>query len=61
MESLELRCMLCGQLCEIGKEHQDYKKLSENRTTSVFICDFCNNRVRFESDEQRKPKKPMNS
>ena len=59
MNKLEVRCLMCGKVYGIGEDHRDYKKVSESKTTATFICDFCSNRVRYESDEQQKPKKPV--
>ncbi|MGE5371257.1 MAG: DUF2197 domain-containing protein [Solirubrobacterales bacterium] len=56
---LEARCALCGKVTGVEPDHKDFKKLSENPQTTTFICDMCSNRVRYESEDQQKPKKPM--
>lgn len=56
--AIEARCALCGKKYQVTEEHPSYKKLEEKPTTT-FICDMCNNRVRYESEDQQKPKKPM--
>ncbi|MEA1959992.1 MAG: DUF2197 domain-containing protein [Bacillota bacterium] len=58
VESIQVRCLLCGKTYEIGKQHQEFKKLSESQS-STFICDLCSNKVRYESDDKKKAKKPM--
>jgi uncharacterized protein YlaI len=50
---------MCGKSYEVAEDHKDYKKLAEENKTISFICDVCSNRVRYESDEKRKEKKPM--
>jgi uncharacterized protein YlaI len=50
---------MCGKVEDVGEDHQDYAKLVNQEKAPTFICDICRNRVRYESDEQRKPKKPM--
>lgn len=59
MNFVTARCLMCGKSYEVGEDHKDYKKLTEENKTISFICDFCSNRVRHESDEKRKEKKPM--
>ncbi len=52
------RCALCGKKYEIGEDNPDYPKLIAKPSTT-YICDMCKNKVRFESEDQQKPKKPM--
>lgn len=59
MKSLSARCLLCGKSYDVDEDHKDYPKLSKQEKAPTFICDFCNNRVRHESDDNRKEKKPM--
>lgn len=62
MESINARCLMCGKSYQLNEEYKDYKKLSEKKVPEVsFICEFCSNKVRFEADEQRKPKKPVSN
>lgn len=62
MEFLTARCMMCGKTYQLNEEYKDFKKLSEKKQPEIsFICDLCGNKVRYESDEQRKPKKPVSS
>lgn len=60
METVAARCLMCGKTYDVAQDHREFKKLKEqNKEMAVFICDLCSNRVRHESDEQRKPKKPV--
>ncbi len=60
MKYISARCLLCGKTYDVTEDHQDYKKIKEKQDKApTFICDLCSNRVRNESDEKRKPKKPM--
>ncbi|HHV15455.1 MAG TPA: DUF2197 domain-containing protein [Gelria sp.] len=59
MNYIRTRCLMCGKIEDVGEDHQDYSKLIDPQKPSAFICDMCRNRVRYESDEQRKPKKPI--
>ena len=60
MKSIAARCLLCAKVYDVDEEHQDYKKLvDKNEKLPGFICDYCSNKVRYESDEAHKPKKPM--
>lgn len=62
MEFLTARCLMCGKTYQLNEENKDFKKLSEKKLPELtFICDMCGNKVRYESDEQRKPKKPASS
>lgn len=56
---VEARCALCGRKEEVTQEHRDYKKLLEDPKKVTYICNICSNRVRYESEDQQKPKKPM--
>ncbi len=58
MKFVVARCLLCGKNHDVPEDHKDYKKLVE-RENPTFICDMCSKRVRHESDEKNKPKKPM--
>jgi uncharacterized protein YlaI len=60
MKTLAARCLMCGKSFQLDEENKDFKKFSEKNLPEVsFICDLCGNKVRYESDEQRKPKKPV--
>ena len=60
MKTLAARCLMCGKSFQLDEENKDFKKFSEKNLLEVsFICDLCGNKVRYESDEQRKPKKPV--
>ena len=59
MNYIQARCLMCGKTEDVAEDHQDYTKLTNQEESATFICDICRNRVRYESDEQRKPKKPM--
>jgi len=62
MELINARCLMCGKSYQLDEENKDFKKLSEKNLPEVsFICERCSNKVRFESDEQRKPKKPVSN
>ncbi len=57
------RCALCGKRATVPRDHKDYRRLEEaeedERGKIIYICDLCNHRVRYESDNQMKPKKPI--
>lgn len=55
---VETRCAMCGKKYQVDKEHPDFKKLEANPSVT-FICDICNHRVRYESEEKQKEPKPM--
>ncbi|MEN6351149.1 MAG: DUF2197 domain-containing protein [Syntrophomonas sp.] len=59
MSFISARCLMCGKTYDVDEEHKEYKKLASQEKSPTFICDFCSNRVRHESDEKRKDKKPM--
>lgn len=59
MSSLNARCLMCGKDYAVQEDHKDYKKMEKQGDAATFICDICTNKVRHESDEQKKPKKPM--
>ncbi len=62
MKTLAARCLMCGKSYQLDEEYKDFKKLSEkNLPEATFICDMCSNKVRYESDEQRKQKKPASN
>lgn len=57
------RCALCGKRAEVPRDHKDYRRFEEaeedERRRMIYVCDICSHRVRYESDNQLKPKKPM--
>lgn len=60
MKTLAARCLMCGKAYQLDEEYKDFKKLSDKKLSEAsFICDLCSNKVRYESDEQKKPKKPV--
>ncbi|MDD2620170.1 MAG: DUF2197 domain-containing protein [Syntrophomonadaceae bacterium] len=59
MKSLSARCLLCGKNYDVEEDHKDFQKLSKQEKAPTFICDYCSNKVRHESDDKRKEKKPM--
>lgn len=60
MEFVVARCLMCGKSYQLDEDYKDFKKLSEKPEATVsFICDLCNNRIRYEADEKNKEKKPM--
>lgn len=62
MKSVPARCLLCGKAYDVSEDHKEFKKLKDQgKPEATFICDFCNNRVRHEADEQRKPMKPQSN
>jgi uncharacterized protein YlaI len=62
MKTLAARCLMCGKSYQLDEEYKDFKKLSEkNLPEATFICEMCSNKVRYESDEQRKAKKPASN
>ncbi|HHX94740.1 MAG TPA: DUF2197 domain-containing protein [Clostridia bacterium] len=54
---MEVRCSLCGKIDEITKIHKDYMKIARSNTT--YVCEMCQNKVRFNAMDKNKPKKPM--
>jgi uncharacterized protein YlaI len=54
---MDVKCSLCGKTDEITKIHKDYIKIARMNTT--YICEMCQNKVRFGAMEKNKPKKPM--
>ncbi|HBQ87579.1 MAG TPA: DUF2197 domain-containing protein [Syntrophomonas sp.] len=60
MKSIAARCLMCGKTYQLDEDYKDFKKLSEQTQPVItFICDFCSNRVRYESDEKNKERKPI--
>lgn len=59
MNMVQARCLMCGKTLDVAEDHKDYPKLVAQEKSPTFICDICSNRIRYESDEQRKPKKPI--
>lgn len=55
---VQIRCAFCGQKVAIPAGHKDYEKIRLNQKI-IYVCDMCNNRARYEADENLKPKKPM--
>lgn len=55
---ITVRCAFCGKKESVAEDHKDYPKLLANPKT-VYICDWCNNKVRYDAEENQKPKKPM--
>jgi len=59
VSSINARCLMCGKVYAVSEDHKEYKKMESQGASASFICDLCTNKVRHESDEQKKPKKPM--
>lgn len=60
MENITARCLLCAKTYTVAEDHKDYHKLVEqNKPLPTFICDLCDYRIRHESEEKDKPKKPI--
>jgi uncharacterized protein YlaI len=59
LPNISARCILCGKTHTIGEDHKEFRKLAEKGDKATFICDICNNRVRFESEDKKKEKKPI--
>lgn len=60
METVAARCLMCGKGYDVPQDHKDFKKLKEqSKMEAAFICDLCAYRIKHETDEQRKPQKPM--
>ncbi|WP_227766777.1 DUF2197 domain-containing protein [Zhaonella formicivorans] len=55
---MEIYCAICGRKYEITKIHKDYLRLARD-PKSPFICKNCENRVRYQTLEGSKPKKPI--
>ncbi|NLJ72271.1 MAG: DUF2197 domain-containing protein [Syntrophomonadaceae bacterium] len=58
MENINVNCLMCGKSYSISGEHKDYIKLT-TKSKAVYICDKCNHKVRYETEEQNKAIKPM--
>lgn len=58
MNEVNATCLMCGKTYLVGEDHKDYNKLASNISTT-YICDKCNHKVRYETEEQNKPIKPM--
>ncbi|NLB87878.1 MAG: DUF2197 domain-containing protein [Syntrophomonadaceae bacterium] len=58
MSEVRATCLMCGKSYMLGEDHKDYKKIASN-TSSTYICDRCSHKVRYETEEQNKPSKPM--
>lgn len=58
MSQLTVTCLMCGKKYLLAEDHNDYKKLSSS-SSAAYICDKCNHKVRYETEEQNKPVKPM--
>lgn len=56
---IEVRCALCGKKSGLASEDKDYKRIIESPKKVIWVCEMCNNRVRFESEDKMKPKKPI--
>lgn len=57
--SVVVRCAICGKKAEVSETHKDYKRLVDEPKKVVYVCDLCSNRVRYESEENLKPRKPI--
>jgi len=55
---ITVRCSFCGRKEELAEDHKDYPKLQVNPKT-IYICNICSNRARYDASETQKPKKPM--
>ena len=61
MVYLEAKCLLCGKSYQLGEDDKNFKKLSNKDQPGTFICEFCSNRVRYESDDKKKNPKPISN
>lgn len=59
MKSIAARCLMCGKTFDVAEDHKDYSKLEKKKDQPTFICDMCGYKIRYEADEEQKPKKPM--
>ena len=59
MSEIDVRCIMCGETYKIMTDHKDYEKINITPEKSAYICDLCNNKVRFESDDKKKNPKPI--
>ena len=60
MSGIAAKCLMCGKDYEVMEDHSDYKKLVEQKQEiATFICDLCNNKVRYESDDKKKNPKSI--
>lgn len=54
---MDVRCSLCGKTDKITKMHKDYIIIARKQTT--YVCEMCQNKVRFGAMDRHKPKKPI--
>lgn len=54
---MDVKCSLCGKVDVITKIHKDYTKIAKMQTT--YICEMCQNKVRFNAMGKNKPPKPI--
>ncbi|MBX6396300.1 MAG: hypothetical protein IRY98_11490 [Alicyclobacillaceae bacterium] len=47
-----LRCLLCGQMTPVSGEQAD--QLRAAKEGGAYICDLCQMRVRYESEQRQK-------
>lgn len=59
MKTIKVRCLMCGKTFDVAEDHKDYPRLASQDKLPTFICDRCSYKVRYESEEENKPKKPM--
>ena len=54
---MEVRCSLCGKKNEINKMHKDYEKIARQKST--YVCEICENKLRYNAWERNNPPKPI--
>lgn len=54
---MEVKCSLCGKVEAINKVHKDYTKIARGKST--YVCEKCENKVRYNAMDKNKPHKPM--
>jgi len=60
MSAIMAKCMMCGKDYDVQEDHLEYNKLMEQKSeVATFICDLCNNKVRYESDDKKRNPKSI--
>jgi uncharacterized protein YlaI len=61
MEQVNAKCMMCGKSYVLAEDNKDFKKMSDPNKPGTYICDLCENRVRYESEDKKKSPKPQSN
>jgi hypothetical protein len=53
-EEYALRCTMCGLTNEVSASAVDQLNVAKNNDGSVYVCDACQLKVRYESEQKYK-------